>query len=509
MRPKPLALIILDGWGDNPEIRGNAIKLANTPYLDELWERNPHATLIASEESVGLPEGQMGNSEVGHLNIGSGRIVYQDLTRISLAVKKQELITNPVLRTGMEQAKAAGKALHLMGLLSDGGVHSHILHLFGLVEMAKELGLERVCIHALLDGRDVPPSSAKSYVEDLERKLAEVGVGTIATVSGRYYTMDRDKRWERVQKGYSAMVCAEGKRADSPLMAVEQAYAAGETDEFVTPTVILDANGNPRGQIEAGDTVLFFNFRADRARQITRALALKEFDGFDRGSFLDLNFICMTEYDETFGLPVAFPTDELRETLGEVLSKAGFNQLRIAETEKYAHVTFFFNGGKEEPSPGEFRRLIPSPKVATYDLQPAMSAVEVTDALREELQKDLYDVIILNYANCDMVGHTGMIEAAIHAAEVVDQCLARLVPEIIERGGQILLTSDHGNAEKMLDGEKPHTAHTVNPVPLIYIGGPEGVTLREGGILADVAPTMLEILGVEQPLAMTGKSLLA
>lgn len=507
MRPKPIALIILDGWGHNPEKQGNAIQLAHTPYLDALMQY-PHTLLNTSGEAVGLPEGQMGNSEVGHLNIGSGRIIYQDLTRISLAVRRGELPHNPVLRAGMEATKANGKALHLMGLLSDGGVHSHIEHLYGLLQMAKTFDLSEVYIHVLLDGRDVPPTSAPDYIQALEKKIVELGIGTIATVSGRYYTMDRDQRWERVEKGYRAMVFGEGRTARTAMQAVEQGYAANETDEFITPTVITEATGTPKGRISSGDTVIFFNFRSDRARQITRALALPEFTGFERGEYLQPHFICLTEYDETFGLPVAFPTEEIKDTFGEVVSRAGLQQLRIAETEKYAHVTFFFNGGVEEPSTGEIRRLIPSPKVATYDLKPEMSAFEVTDALVEELGKDQFDVIILNFANCDMVGHTGILEAAIQAVETVDQCLSRLVPIILAKGGQILLTADHGNAEKMIEESGPYTAHTTFPVPLIYIGGQEGVTLRDAGILADLAPTLLQILEIPQPELMTGKSLL-
>lgn len=508
MRPKPLALIILDGWGENPQVNGNAVKLAKTPFIASLYEKYPHTLMDTSGESVGLPEGQMGNSEVGHLNMGSGRIVYQDLTKISLAVRTGELFQNPVLKKGMVEARDKGKALHFMGLLSDGGVHSHITHIYGLLEMAKKMDVPEVYVHVLLDGRDVPPSSAKEYIAALEQKMTELGIGTIATVSGRYYTMDRDKRWERVEKGYRAMVMGEGATATSALQAVEQSYDAGTTDEFVLPTVVLDANGQPRGQIAEEDTLIFFNFRADRAREITRALALPEFDGFDRGKFLHLHYICLTEYDETFKLPVAFPSEEIVETLAEVLSEHGVQQLHIAETEKYAHVTFFFNGGKEDPVPGEERVLIASPKVPTYDLKPSMSALEVTDALLKEIAKDVFDVIILNFANCDMVGHTGVLDAAIEAVETVDACLARIVPEILKHGGQVILTSDHGNAEKMEDGDEPYTAHTTFPVPVIYIGGPEGVKLRSGIILADIAPTMLEILGITKPEVMTGESIL-
>lgn len=508
MRPKPLALIIMDGWGENVVNKGNAIKLAETPYVDQLFSTYPHSQLQASGRAVGLPEGQMGNSEVGHLNLGSGRVVYQDLTRISLAVETGEIKTNPVLGEQMKAAYAKDKALHLLGLLSDGGVHSHIDHLFGLLEMAKDFGLEKVYVHAILDGRDVPPDSAQDYVRALENKLAELGVGQIASISGRYYTMDRDNRWERVEKAYRAMVLGEGLTAPSALEAINNAYSNEETDEFVSPTTIVSDQGQPLGTIGQNDLIIFYNFRADRARQITQALALADFTQFDRSEYLDPQYVCLTEYDQTFNLPIAFPPEEIAETLGQVLSAAGLKQLRIAETEKYAHVTFFFNGGREEPSSGEDRKLIPSPKVATYDLEPKMSAFQMTDHLLEELNKDLYDVIILNYANCDMVGHTGKLDAAIQAVETVDQCLEKLIPAILKTGGQILLTSDHGNAEKMLEGPKPHTAHTTNPVPLIYIGGEKDVNLRAGGVLADIAPTMLDILEIPQPKEMTGKSLL-
>lgn len=506
MRPKPLALIILDGWGENPEQTGNAVQLANTPYIDQLMEKYPNTYIASSGEAVGLPDGQMGNSEVGHLNMGGGRIVYQDFTRISLAVKNNEMIDNPTLKEGMEKAKTTGKALHLMGLLSDGGVHSHINHLYGLLEMAKGMGLTKVYVHAILDGRDVPPKSAREYIQALEDKMQELGIGSIATVSGRYYTMDRDQRWDRTEKAYRTLVYGDGELAKSAMNAVDQAYTNEQTDEFVKPTVVL-TDGEPTAKICEGDTVIFYNFRADRARQITRALALPEFAGFDRGQFLTPNYICMTEYDETFGLPIAFPTVEIKETLAEILSKAGLKQLRIAETEKYAHVTFFFNGGKEVEVDGEYRRLIPSPKVATYDEKPRMSAFEVTNALLEEVEKDFYDVIILNYANCDMVGHTGILESAIEATETVDQCLSKVVPVILEKGGQVILTSDHGNAEQMFNEDGAHTAHTTNPVPLVYIGGPKNVELVEGGKLADIAPTMLQILNIDQPQEMTGVSI--
>lgn len=508
MRPKPLALIIMDGWGETTKTIGNALAQADTPYIDQLKEQYPTTLLRSSGAAVGLPDGQMGNSEVGHLNIGSGRIVYQDFTRISLAIENNELPDNEELKKAMKDAKDKGQALHLMGLLSDGGVHSHIQHLFGLLDMAKELGLTEVYIHPILDGRDTPPTSGLEYIKQLEKKMKEIDLGQIATVSGRYYTMDRDNRWERTEKSYRAMVDGKGNQANSAIESVKDSYKNDKTDEFMIPTVILE-DGSPVKTIGEGDSIIFFNFRADRARQITRALALPEFDGFDRGQYLNPHYVCMTEYDETFDLPVAFPPLDIKKTLTEVLSKANIKQLRIAETEKYAHVTFFFNGGKEVAVKGEDRELIPSPKVATYDEKPSMSAEEVTDTLLKKLEDDTYDVIVLNYANCDMVGHTGDETAAIEAAEVVDESLKRLVPVILEKGGQVLLTADHGNAEQMKeeDGDA-FTAHTTNPVPFIYIGGPDGSQLRDGGILADIAPTMLKLLEIDQPEEMTGKTLI-
>ncbi|MGB9791874.1 MAG: 2,3-bisphosphoglycerate-independent phosphoglycerate mutase [Thermacetogeniaceae bacterium] len=509
---QPLALIILDGWGCSPEKRGNAIFLADTPNFDSLRNVYPYTTLKASGEDVGLPPGQMGNSEVGHLNIGAGRIVYQDITRISRAIRTGEFFENPVLAEAMKKAKDGGKSLHLFGLVSDGGVHSHLTHLYALLEMARRYGLPRVFVHAFLDGRDVPPSSAKEYIQELEKKCEELGTGRIATVMGRYYAMDRDKRWERVEKAFNAIVHGEGEKARSALEAVERSYENGVTDEFVVPTVILDSSGNPVGRVEKEDVIIFFNFRADRAREITRAFTDKDFEGFRRrDGYPGVHFVCMTQYDATIDAPVAFPPQSLKHTLGEVLAERGLKQLRIAETEKYAHVTFFFNGGVEKPNPGEERILIPSPKVATYDLKPEMSAYEVTDRVLQEIAEDKYDVIILNYANPDMVGHTGCLEAAIKAISVVDECMGKVVKAVLDKGGVALVTADHGNAEQMLeeDGEEPHTAHTTNPVPFILVGEEyRKRALRSDGALEDIAPTMLEILRIPKPPEMTGSSLL-
>ncbi|MDK2855625.1 MAG: 2,3-bisphosphoglycerate-independent phosphoglycerate mutase [Bacillota bacterium] len=506
---RPIVLIVMDGWGERGEREGNAVALAQTPNIDGYLKKYPHTLLGAAGEDVGLPAGQMGNSEVGHLNLGAGRIVYQELTRISRAIREGTFFTNPVLTEAM--AKARGQSLHLMGLLSDGGVHSHIEHLFAFLELAKRSGLGRVYVHAFLDGRDVPPACARRYLEELEKKCAELSIGEIATISGRYYAMDRDRRWERTALAYRALVHGQGETAPSAQAALEAAYARGETDEFVRPTVILRQDGTPRGRIEDGDVVIFFNFRPDRARQLTRALIEADFAGFDRGPRVPrVHFVCLTQYDETFAAPVAFPPEELRDTLGEYLAAKGLKQLRIAETEKYAHVTFFFSGGEEKPFPGEERRLIPSPKVATYDLKPEMSAYEVTDALLKELGEREYDLVVLNYANADMVGHTGSLEAAIRAVEAVDACVGRVVQAVLERGGAAIITADHGNAEEMIDpvtGE-PHTAHTTNPVPFILVTPEPGRWGLRRGRLADVAPTILELLGLPRPEAMTGKSLL-
>jgi len=503
---RPVVLVILDGWGLSDRREGNAIAQADTPHMTSYWREYPHTTLRASGEAVGLPAGQMGNSEVGHLNIGAGRVVYQDLTRISLAIRDGSFFRNPVLTAAMDRAAGAG-SLHLMGLLSDGGVHSHIDHLEALLSMAEKRGLRQVFVHAFLDGRDVPPACARTYIERIER-FASSATGRIATVMGRYWAMDRDRRWDRTARAYAALVEGDGLQAASAGEALETAYARGETDEFVQPTVVV-ADGRPLARIQAGDTVVFFNFRPDRARQITRSLVDRDFTGFERREFPAPHFVCLTEYDHTIDVPVAFGPEKVVNTLGEVLARAGLRQLRLAETEKYAHVTFFFNGGVEEPNPGEERLLIPSPKVPTYDFKPEMSAPEVTAAFRERISWDRYDCIIMNYANSDMVGHTGVMEAAVAAVEAVDSCVGQVVEETLRRGGAVLITADHGNAEEMTDpAGAVHTAHTTNPVPFILVSlGNRDVTLREGGVLADIAPTVLQVLDLPQPEEMTGRSL--
>lgn len=502
---RPLALIIMDGFGISSQTKGNAVTGAKKPNIDRLMQKYPNTVISASGLAVGLPKGQMGNSEVGHLNLGAGRIVFQDYTRISLAVEEHRLRDNPVIIKVMDKAKANSKKLHFLGLLSDGGVHSHNTHLYALLDVAKERGLKDVYVHAVLDGRDVPPKSALVYFQELDSKIKSLGIGKVATVAGRYYTMDRDKRWDRVEQGHLAMTKGKGYRAGTPELAVTAGYDRGESDEFLKPTIV-----DPEGLIEDGDSIIFFNFRPDRAREITRAFVDPEFKEFKRDN-IKVNFACMTQYDAAIDAPVAFGPENLNDTLGEIVSRLGLRQLRIAETEKYAHVTYFFNGGKETPNPGEERVLIPSPKVATYDLQPEMSAYPVTDAVVEKIRSGEYDLIVLNYANPDMVGHTGIFEAAVKAVETVDGCVGRVVDEILTKGGAVLLTADHGNAEKMIDQEtgQPHTAHTTNPVPFILIldNGKE-YKLREGGILADVAPTILDLMGITIPEAMTGKSLL-
>ncbi len=504
---KPLALIIMDGFGLRKETEGNAIAAAKHPNLDRLWATCPHTQIGASGMDVGLPDGQMGNSEVGHTNMGAGRIVYQELTRITKSIEEGEYLSNPVLLHAMENAKKPGAALHLMGLLSDGGVHSHIRHLFGLIEMAKKMGVEKVYVHCFMDGRDVPPTSGAEYIEELQKELEKTGVGKIATVSGRYYAMDRDNRWERVVKAYDAMVNGEGVKAPDPAAMMRQSYADGVTDEFIVPAVVTEG-----AEVKSGDSVIFFNFRPDRARELTRTLVDPDFAGFERKKgFFPLTYICMTQYDATMpNVEVAYAPQSLANTFGEYISKNGLTQLRIAETEKYAHVTFFFNGGVEAPYPGEDRALIPSPKVATYDLQPEMSAYLVTDEVVKRIRSGKYDVIILNYANCDMVGHTGVFEAAVKAVEAVDTCLGRTLAAIEEMGGRAFVTADHGNADMMTDEEgNPFTAHTTNPVPFIAVGFPEGTKLLpHGGRLADIAPTMLQALGLPQPAEMTGRSML-
>ena len=508
MPKQPLLLMILDGWGNNPTHENNAVALADTPAMDRLCRDFPSTEIGTSGMAVGLPEGQMGNSEVGHLNIGAGRTVYQDLTRVSKAIIDGDFYRNPILLECMAKVKTSGGRLHLSGLLSDGGVHSHNSHLYALVEMAKKAGVKELFIHCLLDGRDTPPKSGAGYLTQLEAELQRIGYGKVATVMGRYYAMDRDNRWERVEKAYRAIVCGEGHQATSCAEAIQGSYGEKVNDEFVIPTVITGVDGEMRD----GDGFIFFNFRSDRAREITRALALDDFDGFQRGIRPRLaGYVCMTEYDATFGLPIAFAPEELTNILGDIISQAGLTQLRIAETEKYAHVTFFFNGGCEIPFPGEDRALIPSPKdVATYDQKPEMSAYLVTDELISRLNSGVYDVIVLNLANADMVGHTGILPAAIKAIEAVDSCVERLTRQVLALGGRILITADHGNAETMVDDNgAPQTAHTCNPVPFILVDDSrKGAKLRTGGILADLAPTMLQILGIPQPEEMTGKSLI-
>lgn len=505
----PIALVILDGWGLGSATDSyNAIVQADTPHMDLLTELYPTTTLSCSGESVGLPDGQMGNSEVGHLNIGAGRVVYQELTRITKEIREGDLFKNPVLVKVVEEAKANDGALHLMGLVSDGGVHSHIDHVYALLELAKRHDLTKVYVHAFLDGRDVPPSSAITYIAALEAKMTEIGVGSISTISGRYYAMDRDKRWERVEKAYNAMVCRQGENAPSATIAIEQSYALGKTDEFVPPTVI---DGCGDCGIKANDGVIFFNFRPDRAREITQVFVDQNFAGFERcnGCF-PLHFATLTQYDETLPVAVAYTPQYLKNTLGEVFEKAGLSQLRIAETEKYAHVTFFFNGGEEKPYIGEERILVPSPKVATYDLQPEMSAIEVTDKMVEAIKKGNLDLIILNYANSDMVGHTGKLDAAMKAVTTVDACVGRVVDAMRERGGITLITADHGNADIMLDHATgaPFTAHTTNDVPFLLVSEEHRGRSLEKGILADIAPTILALAGMEIPVEMTGKCLL-
>ena len=496
--------MILDGWGIAPASSSNAATLAKTPNLDKYFAEYPHTQLEASGLEVGLPAGQIGNSEVGHLNIGSGRIIYQSLTRISKSITDGDFFTNPVLVKVMDEVKASGKALHLLGLLSDGGVHSHITHIIALLEMAQKHGLSKIYVHAFLDGRDVPPQSALTYVEQLEAAMAKIGVGKIATVSGRYYAMDRDKRWERLAKAYATVVKGEGAKYASATEGIQASYDAGVTDEFAVPFTIEGVEAT----ITAGDGVIFANFRPDRAREITRAIIDEDFPYFERpASARPVHFACMAQYDATIAAPVAYPPEEINDTLGQVLAERGLQQLRIAETEKYAHVTFFFNGGVEEPNKNEERILIPSPKVATYDLQPEMSAEEVTQALLTELDKDKFDVVILNFANPDMVGHTGVLEAAIKAMEKVDECVGRIVEKVLSLEGSVCICADHGNLEKMAEADgEPNTAHTTNPVPFILISK-EQHQLHQG-ILADIAPTMLELLHIPQPKAMTGKSLI-
>ncbi|MHB9094190.1 MAG: 2,3-bisphosphoglycerate-independent phosphoglycerate mutase [Eubacteriales bacterium] len=504
-------LMILDGWGISRETEGNAVAQANTPYYDSLLDTYPHTLLGASGEDVGLPEGQMGNSEVGHLNIGAGRIVYQELTRISKSIREGDFFENETLLEAINNARDKDTSLHLIGLLSDGGVHSHITHLYALLDLAKRQGLKKVFVHALLDGRDVPPANAREYIDALENKFEELGIGAVATVMGRYYAMDRDKRWDRVERAYNAMAFGEGLKAALASGAVARSYEAGKTDEFVEPTVIIKESGEPLAAVKDGDSVIFYNFRPDRAREITRAFVDEDFSGFERKQgFPKVYYVCMTQYDKTINTPAAFKPQVLVNTLGEYLSKRGLIQLRIAETEKYAHVTFFFNGGVEPPNEGEERILIPSPKVATYDQKPDMSAYGVTEAVLKEIAAEKFDVIILNFANPDMVGHTGVMEAAVKAVETIDDCMTRIVEAVKGRQGIVLITADHGNAEQMIDHKtgQPHTAHTTNPVPFIYVDEMSKDAVLHPGRLEDIAPTMLKLLDLEIPAEMTGKSLI-
>lgn len=511
MAKKPVVLMVLDGYGLNEKTEGNAIAMANTPVMDKLMAEYPFVKGNASGMAVGLPEGQMGNSEVGHMNIGAGRIIYQDLTRITKDIEEGTFFENKVLLQAIENCKKNNSDLHLWGLLSDGGVHSHNTHLYGLLEMAKKNGLENVYVHAFLDGRDTPPASGKDFVAELEAKMAEIGVGKVASLSGRYYAMDRDNNWDRVKMAYDSLVTGEGVKATDAVQAMADSYANDKTDEFVLPTVITDESGEPVSLVKNGDSVIFFNFRPDRARELTRAFCDDKFEGFER-DFLDLTFVCFKDYDETISNKlIAFEKEEIKNTFGEFLAANGKKQLRLAETEKYAHVTFFFNGGVEDPNTDEFRLLVNSPKdVATYDLKPEMSAPEVGMDLVEAIKSDEYDVIIINFANPDMVGHTGVIPAAVKAVERVDSLVGEAVEAVKDVDGVLFICADHGNAEKMVDYETgaPHTAHTTNPVPFILVNADPSWKLREGGCLADIAPTLIEVMGLEQPKEMTGKSLI-
>ena len=504
MNKQPVVLCIMDGFGIREETYGNAIKAAKTPNLTKFFSENPFTTIGASGLDVGLPDGQMGNSEVGHTNIGAGRVVYQMLVKISKSIQDGEFQKIPCIRNAMENCKKNNSALHLMGLLSDGGVHSHIEHLFGILEMAKAYGLTKVYVHCIMDGRDVSVTSGKGFVAETQKKCAELGLSGIATITGRYYAMDRDFAWDRVEKAYAAFVYGEGIRNADPVDAMQKSYDAGVTDEFIIPTVV-----NPDGCIKANDSVFFYNFRPDRARQITRTFVDPDFNGFERrNGFFPLTYVCMTQYDETMpNVSVAFPPETLVNTFGEFLQSNGKTQLRIAETQKYAHVTFFFNGGEEKTFVGEDRILIQSPDVATFDLKPEMSAYEVCDAVCKEIRSGKYDAVILNYANCDMVGHTGVFEAAVAAVEAVDTCVGRVVDATLEMGGVCFITADHGNADMMIGpDDKPFTPHTTNPVPFCMVG--RKGKLKDGGRLADICPTMLRVMGLPQPAEMTGECLI-
>lgn len=507
---KPLLLMILDGWGMKTGDIGNALSMAKIPNFDRLWQDYPHTTLAASGSCVGLPDGQMGDSEVGHMNIGAGRVVFQDYTRICNAINDGSFFKNEVFLRAIKKAKDAGGAVHFYGLLSDGGVHSHISHLFALLRLAKEQEIEDVFVHCFLDGRDTPPASAIHYVSLLEEEMARLGIGKIADLIGRFYAMDRDKRWDRIGRAYNLMVYGEGEKFSSPIEAIEASYAKDITDEFMEPAVIVDVHKNPLGLIKTGDSVIFFNYRSDRAREISHAFLDNDFDFFDRGEAPPhVNYACLTHYDDMISAPVAYPPAPPVNTLGRVLSRNGLRQLRIAETEKYAHVTFFFNGGVEKMDTGEDRVLIPSPNVPTYDLHPEMSAGEVTRALIDRIESGIYDVIILNFANPDMVGHTGNLHATLQTLNFVDSCVYKLEKVVKEVGGTMLITADHGNVDKMIDEEnKPVTCHTTSRVPFILVDDElKHVKLREGE-LDDIAPTMLQLLGLKQPQEMTGETLI-
>ena len=507
-RPKPVILVILDGFALREETEGNAVAQAHTPNFDRYWHSFPHTTLRASGEAVGLPAGQMGNSEVGHLNIGSGRIVYQDLTRITKSIQDGSFFENAAFRNAIQHVKSHQSQLHFCGLLSDGGVHSHQNHLFALLELAAREGIDPI-IHAFLDGRDVAPDSAIQYITQLQEKIKEIGVGRLATIQGRYYAMDRDRRWQRTEKAYRAMVYGDGPREQDPIRALKASYAEEVYDEFVVPTVITDDQDRPIGRIGDHDAVIFFNFRPDRAIQLSQAFTNQDFAEFERGPEhpQDLNYVCLTKYSDSINGDIAFQPMELVQTYGEVIAQHGLKQLRIAETEKYPHVTFFFNGGEEKPFTNEERILIHSPKVATYDLKPEMSAYEVTDRLCQEIEKEQFDTIILNFANPDMVGHSGKLEPTIRAVEAVDECLGKVVDLVLAKGGVAIITADHGNADMVIDEHgQPHTAHTTFPVPCIVTK--PSLTLREDGILADLAPTLLHLLGIDKPQEMTGQSLI-
>jgi len=510
MGKKLTALLILDGFGYTPRTEGNAIVEAGTPNIDKYRAKYPNTLIGASGMHVGLPRGQMGNSEVGHTNIGAGRIVYQELTRITKQIEDGEFFTNPRIVALMDAAKNNGKKLHVMGLVSDGGVHSSNEHLYAILEMAKLRGLEQCYVHCFMDGRDVPPTSGKGYIEQLQAKIDEIGFGKIATISGRFWAMDRDNIWERVGKAYDAMVKGEGVEETCPVQAMQNSYDKEVTDEFVNPTVIME-NGAPVTKIEEGDSIFFFNFRPDRARQLTRAFIDPEFNGFEHAP-MTVNFLTMTQYDATFAAPKAFEPQSLDMTMGKYMASLGKTQLRIAETQKYAHVTFFFNGGVEAPEEGEDRVLVPSPKVATFDMQPEMSAYEVTEEAVKRIHSGEYDLMVLNFANPDMVGHTGIMEAAVKAIKVVDECTGKVVEAILEEGGRCIITADHGNAEQMFDYEtgEPYTAHTVsNPVPMILVDDRYlDADLRDDGCLADLAPTLLQMMDLPQPKEMTGKSII-